>query len=201
MCIYDDVKKPCLRLCKITIQRGTRFWSGQKPHPIGTVARRQEQPFKIHYCVRKAPQSAISEKDFEYLMDHPYCDSHSMKDFLKQKSWESKATEILMKKVTQKPLYYVFFRVMLPKVWALTETQGLNIWMIDIKKRASQQLQMNTCDSRIIHNPQPWFFAGYLTTCVLSRVQLSPLGGGISGCLGRPPSSTCYDPSCPWVHH
>lgn len=55
-----------------------------------------------------------------------------MKDFLKQKSWESKGTEILMKKVTQKPLYSVSFRVMLPKVWALTETEGLNICMIDI---------------------------------------------------------------------
>lgn len=201
MCIYD-VAKTYLRLCKITLQRGTCFLVGSKASSKLArwhVVKNNHSKFIIVFLNGSA--KCHFWKRIWIFMDHPHCDSHSMKDFLKQKSWESKGTEILMKKVTQKPLYSVSFRVMLPKVWALTETQGLNIWMIDMKKRASQQWQMNTCDSRIIHNPQPWFFAGYLTTCVLSRLQLSPLGGGISGCLGRPPSSTCCDPSCPWVHH
>ena len=133
MCIYD-VAKRCLRLCKKTIQRGTCFWSGLGLISNWHVARRQEQPFKIHYCVWRLRKVLLFLKRILNIHEPSILWQSFHERLLKQKSWESKATEIPMKKVTHIPLYYVFFRVMLPNYEHWLKPKGWTSEWLTLKK-------------------------------------------------------------------
>ena len=133
MCIYD-VAKRCLRLCKKNNPTRDMLLVGSGPHIQLARCTSSRTTIQNSLLCLKAPQSAIiSEKDFEYSWT-----IHIVTVI----PWKTFKTEVMRIKSYwdshEEGHTYTFILCFLScdasELWALTETQGLNIWMIDIKK-------------------------------------------------------------------